>query len=80
MSKFIKENWFVSLLVVVFAIVTAYYIIDSNKGKLKGKTVDGQDIVYSIADENVSANAFYDELYQKNGAAAVSYLFTKDVA
>lgn len=80
MKKFIKNNWFVSILIVVFAIVTVYYIVDSNKGKLKGKSVNGQDIVYEIAEENVSADDFYENLFSKNGSSAVTYLFTRSVA
>ena len=79
MSSFIKKNWFVSLLVVVFAAVSVYYIYDTNKGKLKGKTSNGQDVVYSIGDKDVTAEEFYDELYEGSGTSVLYQSFVKAV-
>lgn len=71
MGNFIKKNWFVSLLVVAFAIVSVYYIYDTNKGKLKGKTANGEDVVYEVDGTDTAASQFYDALYEKNGASSV---------
>ena len=80
MSSFVKKNWFVSLLIVVFAFISVYYIYDTNKGKLKGKTSNGEDVVYSINNTDVTASKFYDDLYKNSGTAAVAQMFTKAVA
>lgn len=79
MGSFIKKNWFVSLLVVVFAVVCVYYIYDTNKGKLKGKTSNGEDVVYEINGEDVTTTAFYDSLYKSTGSSALAQAFQKAV-
>lgn len=80
MGNFLKKNWFVALIIVIFACISVYYIYDTNKGKLKGKTSNGEDVVYSINDTNVTASQFYDKLYTTNGSSAVLSLFQKAVA
>lgn len=80
MGKFLKKNWFVLLIIVIFAGISTYYIYDTNKGKLKGKKVDGEDVVYSISDEDVTATEFYDELTKSTGSNAYQVLFQKAVA
>ena len=80
MSSFVKKNWFVSLLIVLFAVITVYYIYDTNKGKLKGKTSNGEGVVYSISDTDVTASMFYDDLYKSSGTTALAQAFTRAVA
>ena len=80
MNKFLKKNWFVSLIIVIFACISVYYIYDTNKGKLKGKTSGGEDVVYTVNDEDITASDFYDELYKTNGENAVLSQFIKAVA
>ncbi len=80
MNTFIKKNWFVCLLIVIFAGISVFYIYDSNKGKLKGKTSNGEGVVYSIGDRDVTASAFYDTLYEENGTAAAYQQIVKTVS
>jgi len=80
MGKFLKKNWFVILVVVLFAGISVYYIYDTNKGKLKGKSDNGKDVVYEVNGENTLADDFYDELYKSNGTTAVVSLFKQAVA
>lgn len=80
MGNFIKKNWFVCLLVVLLAGVSTYYIYDTNKGKLKGKSSGGEDVLYEINGEDTTTGAFYDELYKTNGTAAIYNLFERTVA
>jgi len=77
MGSFIKKNWFVSLLIVVFACISIYVIYDNNKGKLKGKQSGGEDVVYSVGDQDVTVSAFYDDLYDQAGTNAVVTMFEK---
>lgn len=80
MTKFIKENKFVAIIALIFVIMIGYYINESNKDVLKGKKVDGKAIVYSIADENVNADEFYDDLYKVGQQSSIIPLFRKEVA
>ena len=80
MLSTIKKNWFVSLVILVFAVLSVYYIYDTNKGKLKGKQVNGEDVVYSINNEDITASAWYDELYKNGGTNTVISLVHKAAA
>ena len=80
MGKFLKKHWFVLLIIVIFAVISTYYIYDTNKGKLKGKTVNGKDVVYSLSDGDVTADDFYDSLKKATGTNADVVLFQKAVA
>lgn len=80
MGKFFKKNWFVILVVILFAGISIYYIYDTNKGKLKGKSSSGKDVVYEVDGEDKTADDFYDELYKSNGTTSVVSLFKQAVA
>ena len=62
MVEKLKEYWFPLLIGIFFVCITIYFAYDQNKGKLPGKTVGGQQIVFSVDDENFSADQIYDEL------------------
>ena len=79
MSGFIKKNWFICIIALLLAGVSAFFIYDTNKGKLKGKTADGEDVVYEINGEDVKASEYYDMLYENAGDQAVYALFEKAV-
>ena len=79
MGTFLKKNWFVCLLTVAFASMSIFYIYDTNKGKLKGKSVDGEDVVYSVNNEDVTTSEFYDSLYKSGGISTVASLFQRAV-
>lgn len=80
MGKFLKKNWFVVLVATLFIGVVSYYIYDTNKGKLKGKKVDGEDVVYEVNNQDTTASTFYDELYTSTGTSSVTALFKQAVA
>ena len=80
MGKFLKKNWFVILVVILFAGISVYYIYDTNKGKLKGKSDNGKDVVYEVNGQDTLADDFYDQLYKSNGTTAVVSLFKQAVA
>lgn len=80
MKKFLKKNWFVVLLAVLFVGVVSYYIYDTNKGKLKGKKNNGEDVVFEVDGKDTTASDFYDELYKQNGTNSLVTLFKKTVA
>ena len=80
MGKFLKKNWFVMLVVAIFLAISVYYIYDTNKGKLKGKQTNGEDVVYSIDDDDTTASEFYETLFKTNGSNAQLTLFKRAVA
>ena len=80
MGKFLKKNWFVVLLTICFTAIITFYIYDTNKDKLKGKTANGEDVVYEVDGVDKTADTFYDELYQENGTSNLITLFKKAVA
>lgn len=80
MNKFLKKNWFVVLLTIAFTAIITFYIYDTNKGKLKGKEVTGESVVYEINKEDTTASQFYDELYSSKGTDNLITLFKKAVA
>ena len=80
MNNFVKKNWFVCLLIVLFAGISVFYIYDTNKGKLKGKTANGEGVVYSVGDTDVTATDFYNSMYESNGPAALFQKIATTVA
>ncbi len=79
MKNFMKKNWFVVVLAILLACVSCFYIYDTNKGKLRGKRSNGEDVVYEINGQDVTASAFYESLYESGGTSAVYRLFEKAV-
>lgn len=77
MKKYLKKYGFVALLALLFGCISIYYIFDSNKDVVKGKKVNGEDVVFSIDDQNVSVSEYYDALYDNSGSNAVRMLFER---
>lgn len=79
MGKYIKKYWFISLLVLLFGAISVYYIYDTNKDVIKGKTSNGEDVVYSIDNDNYTVSNYYDDLYDYGGLSSVRMLFERSV-
>lgn len=81
MVEILKKQWFVVLIAIIlvgFAIFAAY---DTNKGKLAGKSVDGNDIVASLDGDNyITADELYDSLYSQYGKSIVYLKWQQAVA
>ena len=80
MTNFLKKYWFVSLVVLFLCSIIVFFIYDTNKGKLPGKTVDGNSVVYSINKIDKTADEFYNDLYDKSGVATIYAKIEKAVA
>ncbi len=74
MLAVIKRQWFVVLVAVLLFATVIYYVYDQNKDNLPSKSVGGKDVVFSVADTDVTTDEFYTELYNQYGVQAV-YLF-----
>lgn len=80
MINFMKKNWFVSVMVVILAVSSCYYIYDTNKGKLKGKSSNGEDVVYSVNGEDTTSSSLYEEMFKTTGEQTAYMLLQKAVA
>lgn len=79
MGSFFKKNWFICVLVVALAGVSGYYIYDTSKDKLRGKKANGEDVVYQINDDDVTASEFYDQMYSDGGVGALYHAVLRQV-
>lgn len=83
-----KKFWFVILIGVLFIGMAIYCAWDMNKDKLSAKSVDGKDVVFTLADENYTADSYYKALFNtmdensntKTGIATVYNNMEKVVA
>lgn len=63
MSEFLKKQWAVCIVGVIFIAMILYVIVDTGMQKLPSKTVDGKDVVFSIDGENITADDLYDTMF-----------------
>jgi len=79
MKKFVKENWFVVLIAVFFIGISIFFAYDQHKDDLPGKKVGGKDVAYSVDDQNVTMDDFYNGLYKAYGKDLIVQKFTDAV-
>lgn len=81
MGEFLKKQWAVCVVGVVFIAMILYVVVDTNKQKLPSKTINNQDIVYSISDRNITADDLYDMMFasKSNGIAAIYQQIEREV-
>ena len=79
MLQTLKKYWFVCLVGVLLIGASIYFAYYQNKGKLPGKSVGGEDVVFSIGDEDITAGEFYDTLFNEMGVAGVYQFMEKAV-
>ena len=79
MLAVLKRQWFIVLVAVLLLSTILFYVYDKNKDNLPSKSVGGKDIVFSIAETDVSADEFYDELYNRYGIGAIYLFFERAV-
>ncbi len=80
MKKVLKEYWLLMLIGALLVGGTVYFVIDDNSGKIAGKTENGNDVVFSVGEENFTADEFYDSLYESYGSAGIYQFLLKAVA
>lgn len=78
MLQALKKYWFVCLIGVFLISASIYFAYDQNKGKLPGKKSGGEDVVFSVGDQDITAGEFYDRLFDQMGVAGV-YQFMQRV-
>ena len=80
MKKVFKEYWLLMLIGALLLCGSVYFVIEDNTGKIAGKKENGNDVVFSIGTENVTADEFYDSLYESYGTAGIYQFMLKAVA
>lgn len=80
MIEILKKQWFVVLIAIVLIGFSIFAVADTNKGKLPGKTMDGIDIVASVADANISADDLFNKADKTIGDQALYSQFERAVA
>lgn len=78
MGEILKENWFVVVIAVIIAGFVGYFVYDNNKYNVSGKSSDGSAVLATIADENITADAIYEDL-GKNDDSTLFYLYRNAV-
>ena len=61
MVEILKSNWFVVLIGIIILSFVVYFVYDENKYNVKGKSVDGQELLAAVGDTNITADEFYEE-------------------
>lgn len=72
-KELLKKYWFVGLVGVVLLVFIGVYAVADIKNKpvtVNTKKVDGEYIVYSIGDKDVTADEVYDHLFELSGQSA----------
>lgn len=78
MVEILKKNWFVVLIAVLLCGFAIFYVWDTTKDNIGGKSVDGKDVVASIDDYDLTADDLYGEM-SKYATSQVYYRFRNAV-
>lgn len=79
MIQTLKKYWFVCVIGVMLLAFVIYFAYDQNKDKLPGKTAGGEDVVFTINNQDVTANGFYDKLFNDMGVYGLYQFMEKAV-
>ncbi len=79
MQDFLKRFWFIIIIALLFAFAIGYFIYDQSKDILRGKRVDGNDIVFEINGQFITADDFYNKLFDEIGITAAYALIERAV-
>jgi foldase protein PrsA len=79
MQDFFKRFWFIIIVSTLFAFAIGYFIYDQTKDVLRGKKIDGNDIVFEINGQFITADEFYSELFDEIGISAAYALIERAV-
>lgn len=79
MNQFIKKYWYVILVSIVFLFGIGLVIINSQKGLVATKQVDGQYVISSMNGSNFTADELYEMAKERYEAPLASLIFEKEV-
>lgn len=64
----LQKFWFVILVGCIFVAIAIYFAWDTNKDTISAKTSNGEDVIFTLADENYTADEYYKELFEKTSS------------
>ena len=67
----------IGIIAVVMVMMVGYVAYDSMSGKLQGKKVDDESVVYSIDDTDIKASEYYDMLDKSDGDTVIANVVTR---
>ncbi len=79
MLKKLKEQWFIVLIALILFGAVGYYVYEQNKDTLKGKKVDGQDVVVEFNGEDIFADELYADIDEATKNASIYMFFERMV-
>lgn len=79
MLEHLKKYWFLLLVVIILVVGTVIFSKQQIDSSFKGKKVNGNSIVFSIAGENVTADEYYEELLPDLAGVEMYRLFERYV-
>lgn len=81
MIETLKKQWFVVLIALILTGFAIFAAIDTNKGKLAGKSAGGKDLVAALSgDNNITADDLYDTMYTQYGDKMIYLKWQQAVA
>lgn len=81
MIETLKKQWFVVLIALIFTGFAVFATIDTNKGKLAGKSAGGKDLVAALSgDKNITADDLYDTMLTQYGDKMIYLKWQQAVA
>ena len=73
MGKF----WFVFVTAIALIVAFVFVTYEDNRGKIPGKTYQGQNVVFTIGDEFITAEMLYDKIYEQNKDEIIELLYQR---
>ncbi|MGL5540860.1 MAG: peptidylprolyl isomerase [Erysipelotrichaceae bacterium] len=77
MFQKIKEQWFIVLIALILTGSVIYFVVDQNKDVLRGKSVEGKDVVVEINGENIFADDLFADIPDATKQAALYMYFER---
>jgi len=60
----LKKFWFVILVGVIFVSFAIFFAWDTNKDTIGAKSAKGKDVIFTLANKNYTADAYYTDLFE----------------
>ena len=79
MLEELKKNWFVLVVALVLLVPAGFYVKDQTQTKVKGKKIKGEQVVFSIADENYFMKDYEEKLNEILGDSALYQIFEREL-
>ncbi len=80
MLEFFKKYGVLTFISLFFLGIVIYFASDTVKNTVPGKTIGGDDIIFSIGEKNVTADEYYDQLNDTLGISTTAVLFQMTVS